>query len=981
MKARLKDGTLLVETARADLRPGGRVEGEGRFDLAAGDGTWTLRAARLPDGLLAALRRRGDARPLGHRRKRARRHRDGPARAGRPAPAHGRRRPRRSPAPGRRSRTATAPPRVPRRHDARPRGDVPPRSPGERRAEGSLRAPTLAGLASGRLVDGRLRVRSPTSPPRYAELRALFPSLVVAAPEGVDLGGAFRLDVRGRGTSARAAGGRRRRRSTRHGAARSRSARPPTPAAARSKGRPRPPAYPIGTVRPGATGTRVGRRPLLPRPEAGGTSASTLDATGLCLAEELPLARDAPRHARGRGAGAADRRARRDRRRSGPGSGPGRARLEASGRLSLSEPASATPTSTPSSPRGALGRGARPPARRRPRRSTSRARAGRASRRPSPRASRSARCASVPAARRAPPARPPRGTARADARRAGLRLLRSRGVSSRRGRHVVPLSGDLRVFATIPLADPLGGTATVELEGVSAGDARRPARRLRPGARSRSRAAGSLSNRSPSTGSGRRSSSPPRPTSCPAHARARPSPTSSRTSPSRPAAGPTRRSSPLSSPGARPRARSLSTPTRRVRPTRSRGASSSTARARASRGPLAWPTEIRDPLLEADLTPGTASLTRGEALLNGGPLLLSGGWYRGGGTTLTALFADVRYRLAYGLAAILSGELTFDVDRGRAEDLRDRHARPRAPREGHRPRPRDPRARPRSSRGDRHRELLPRHARARRRHRDRLGGEDPQQRRRPVRLLEPARGHGHRPAAGRPRPDRRREERPRLRLRPDLPRRQGASSPTPGTPPPIRASTSSRPPRSRTTCRSRSAASGDVFESTRESFQQGGTGGRGEADAAARLAWGLAGYYSARLASTLGQALGQVAVSARPVFVLGETDPTARLTLSREFSRNVTLAASFDLKNAQRQTWVVDVHRLRRLPPVGLPDLHRRRRELGRHAAAAHRARGDARKQATTPTRRSSARYGPRLRTASPGAASSRRSASRAARP
>ena len=54
----------------------------------------------------------------------------------------------------------------------------------------------------------------------------------------------------------------------------------------------------------------------------------------------------------------------------------------------------------------------------------------------------------------------------------------------------------------------------------------------------------------------------------------------------------------------------------------------------------------------------------------------------------------------------------------------------------------------------------------------------------------------------------------------------------------------------------------------------------------------------------------------RPLLLLGETDAAARLTLSRDFSPNVSLAVGIDLRNAQRQTWVVDVHGLRRLPPV-----------------------------------------------------------------
>lgn len=87
-------------------------------------------------------------------------------------------------------------------------------------------------------------------------------------------------------------------------------------------------------------------------------------------------------------------------------------------------------------------------------------------------------------------------------------------------------------------------------------------------------------------------------------------------------------------------------------------------------------------------------------------------------------------------------------------------------------------------------------------------------------------------------------------------------------------------------------------------------------DAGAELARGLAGYYGERLASQLNQALGIVRVSLRPLLLFGETDPGTQLTVSRDVSRFVTLAFAVDLKNAQRQTYLLDVHGLRGLPPV-----------------------------------------------------------------
>ena len=52
----------------------------------------------------------------------------------------------------------------------------------------------------------------------------------------------------------------------------------------------------------------------------------------------------------------------------------------------------------------------------------------------------------------------------------------------------------------------------------------------------------------------------------------------------------------------------------------------------------------------------------------------------------------------------------------------------------------------------------------------------------------------------------------------------------------------------------------------------------------------------------------------RPILIFGEADPGARLTIGREFSRYVTLAASLDLRNAERQTYLMEAHSLPKLP-------------------------------------------------------------------
>ena len=77
---------------------------------------------------------------------------------------------------------------------------------------------------------------------------------------------------------------------------------------------------------------------------------------------------------------------------------------------------------------------------------------------------------------------------------------------------------------------------------------------------------------------------------------------------------------------------------------------------------------------------------------------------------------------------------------------------------------------------------------------------------------------------------------------------------------------------------------------------------------------GLAGYFGERLTKGVGEKLGLSQVSIRQVLVFGETDPSARLTLTREFSRHVLMSASVDLRSSQRQTYLLDLHGFRKLP-------------------------------------------------------------------
>lgn len=80
------------------------------------------------------------------------------------------------------------------------------------------------------------------------------------------------------------------------------------------------------------------------------------------------------------------------------------------------------------------------------------------------------------------------------------------------------------------------------------------------------------------------------------------------------------------------------------------------------------------------------------------------------------------------------------------------------------------------------------------------------------------------------------------------------------------------------------------------------------------LGAGLTGYYGARVVERLGESIGLGGFSVRPVLFFGETNPSARLTVGRDLSRNVSLALSIDLRNAERQTYLFYVQDIRALP-------------------------------------------------------------------
>ena len=95
--------------------------------------------------------------------------------------------------------------------------------------------------------------------------------------------------------------------------------------------------------------------------------------------------------------------------------------------------------------------------------------------------------------------------------------------------------------------------------------------------------------------------------------------------------------------------------------------------------------------------------------------------------------------------------------------------------------------------------------------------------------------------------------------------------------------------------------------STSFGSSSGATGStRGEA-----FAGGLADYFGNELASGLGQGLTRVfggALSVRPVLVFGETEPSARLIVTREVDENVDIGVSVELRNPEDRLYLVDLH-------------------------------------------------------------------------
>ncbi len=79
--------------------------------------------------------------------------------------------------------------------------------------------------------------------------------------------------------------------------------------------------------------------------------------------------------------------------------------------------------------------------------------------------------------------------------------------------------------------------------------------------------------------------------------------------------------------------------------------------------------------------------------------------------------------------------------------------------------------------------------------------------------------------------------------------------------------------------------------------------------AAADLARYVGDQFTGRVSETAG-----LRVSLRPLLIFGETDPGAQLTVERDLSPMLAIAAAVDLRNAQGRTYLLELHELRLLP-------------------------------------------------------------------
>jgi outer membrane protein assembly factor BamA len=82
----------------------------------------------------------------------------------------------------------------------------------------------------------------------------------------------------------------------------------------------------------------------------------------------------------------------------------------------------------------------------------------------------------------------------------------------------------------------------------------------------------------------------------------------------------------------------------------------------------------------------------------------------------------------------------------------------------------------------------------------------------------------------------------------------------------------------------------------------------GSADVVNAFAAGVMTYYQDRIASAMSVGATQTEVSYQPLTLFGETDTTARMTITQRLSRWATFLASSDPTDPEAQTYILDLH-------------------------------------------------------------------------
>ncbi|HKV09513.1 MAG TPA: translocation/assembly module TamB domain-containing protein, partial [Thermoanaerobaculia bacterium] len=103
-----------------------------------------------------------------------------------------------------------------------------------------------------------------------------------------------------------------------------------------------------------------------------------------------------------------------------------------------------------------------------------------------------------------------------------------------------------------------------------------------------------------------------------------------------------------------------------------------------------------------------------------------------------------------------------------------------------------------------------------------------------------------------------------------------------------------------------------------EEFNKEFKGQEGESKVQDTVGAGLQGYYGARILSQLGL-----------VGLYSDADPSGRLTVGSDLSRNVSFALSIDLRNAEERVYLVDLHDFRGLPSLSVQGFSKETGENG----------------------------------------------------